>query len=60
MTERIVGKLGKLAPRRPEGLHMFAYYQASPLPTAPESVATPNVADWGMLGTAPLLGLYML
>ena len=50
MTERIVGKLGKLAPRRPEGLHMLAYYQASPLPTAPESVATPNVADWGMLG----------
>jgi len=34
MTERIVGKLGKLAPNRPNGLHMFAFYQSNPLPVA--------------------------
>jgi hypothetical protein len=50
MTDRIVGKLGKLAPKRPEGLHMFAYYQTSPLPAAPESVAVPAVENWQMLG----------
>jgi len=49
MTERIVGKLGKLAPRRPEGLHMLAFYQKNPLPVAPESVEVPAVNDWGML-----------
>ena len=47
--ERIVGKLGKLAPARPSGLHMMAFYQANPLPVAPESVAVPAVSDWRML-----------
>jgi len=50
MSDRIVGKLGKLAPRRPEGLHMLAYYQGNPLPAAPESVSVPTLDDWGMLG----------
>ena len=50
MTERIVGKLGRLAPKRPQGLHMLAYYQTNPLPAAPESVAVPPVSEWGMLG----------
>ena len=50
MTDRIVGKLGKLDPKRPDGLHMLAFYQSNPLPTAPESVVVPSVADWGMLG----------
>ena len=49
MTERIVGKLGKLAPHRPDGLHMLAFYQTNPLPAAPESVEVPKVNDWGML-----------
>ena len=49
MTERIVGKLGKLAPRRPEGLHMLAFYQTNPLPAAPDSVEVPAVNNWGML-----------
>ena len=48
--ERIVGKLGKLAPERPAGLHMLAYYQKTPLPAAPASVAVPKVSSWGMLG----------
>jgi len=49
MTDRIVGKLGKLAPKRPEGLHMFAFYQSNPLPVAPEKVNVPSVSDWRML-----------
>ena len=49
MTERIVGKLGKLAPHRPDGLHMLAFYQKNPLPIAPESVEVPKISDWGML-----------
>jgi len=47
--ERIVGKLGKLAPARPAGLHMLAFYQTNPLPAAPESVDVPNFGDWRML-----------
>jgi hypothetical protein len=50
MTDRIVGKLGKLDPKRPSGLHMLAFYQSNPLPPAPESVVVPSVPDWGMLG----------
>jgi hypothetical protein len=50
MTDRIVGKLGKLAPERPAGLHMLAFYQENPLPVAPATVEVPNVKDWGMLG----------
>lgn len=49
MTERVVGKLGKLAPHRPEGLHMLAFYQTNPLPAAPASVNVPSVSDWRML-----------
>ena len=48
--ERKVGKLGRLAPARPEGLHMLAYYQNSPLPAPPASVAVPTVSNWQMLG----------
>ena len=50
MTDRIVGKLGKLDPKRPSGLHMLAFYQSNPLPPAPESVVVPIVPNWGMLG----------
>jgi len=50
MSDRIFGKLGKLAPARPDGLHMLAFYQSNPLPKAPEKVTSPVVADWGMLG----------
>jgi hypothetical protein len=50
MTDRIVGKLGRLAPERPAGLHMLAYYQENPLPAAPASVDVPKVENWGMLG----------
>lgn len=50
MTDRIVGKLGKLDPKRPSGLHMLAFYQSNPLPPAPESVVVPSVPNWGMLG----------
>jgi hypothetical protein len=50
MTDRIVGKLGKLDPRRPAGLHQFAFYQGNPLPLAPDTVAVPNVVNWGILG----------
>jgi len=50
MTDRIVGKLGKLDPRRPAGLHQLAFYQGNPLPVAPDTVAVPNVANWGILG----------
>jgi len=50
MTDRIVGKLGKLDPRRPAGLHSLAFYQGNPLPAAPDSVITPNVPNWGVLG----------
>jgi hypothetical protein len=49
MTERIVGKLGKLAPKRPEGLHMLAFYQTNPLPAAPDKVNVPVLSDWRML-----------
>jgi len=49
MTDRIVGKLGKLAPKRPEGLRMLAFYQSNPLPVAPDKVNVPSVSDWGML-----------
>ena len=50
MTDRIVGKLGKLDPKRTSGLHMLAFYQSNPLPPAPESVVVPSVPNWGMLG----------
>ena len=50
MTDRIVGRLGKLAPKRPDGLHMLSFYQTCPLPAAPLSVDVPNVNNWGMLG----------
>jgi len=50
MTERIVGKLGKLDPKRPAGLHQLAFYQQNPLPVAPNKVDVPAVSDWGMLG----------
>jgi len=50
MSERNIGKLGKLAPQRPEGLHALAFYQKNPLPTAPVSVSVPKVASWEMLG----------
>ena len=50
MTDRIVGKLGKLDPKRPSGLHMLAFYQSNPLPPAPESVVVPSVPNWGLLG----------
>jgi len=50
MTDRIVGKLGKLDPRRPAGLHQLAYYQGNPLPVAPDTVPVPTVDNWGMLG----------
>ena len=45
MDDRIVGKLGKLDPKRPAGLHQLAFYQGSPLPVAPDTVAVPNVVD---------------
>ena len=48
-NDRIVGKLGRLAPNRPEGLHMLAFYQSNPLPVAPDTIPVPNVASWGML-----------
>jgi len=47
---RSIGKLGALAPKRPQGLHMLAYYQANPFPAAPENVAVPTVSDWQILG----------
>ena len=50
MSERIVGQLGRLPAKRPDGLHMFAYYQANPLPKAPLTLGTPNVKEWFMLG----------
>ena len=50
MTDRIIGKLGKLDPKRPAGLHMLAFYQGNPLPAAPDTVAVPTVDNWGMLG----------
>ena len=50
MDDRIVGKLGKLDPKRPAGLHQLAFYQGSPLPVAPDTVAVPNVDNWGILG----------
>lgn len=50
ITPRQIGKLGKLAPVRPVGSRMFAYYQTSPLPTPPVTVAVPAIQDWGMLG----------
>ena len=49
MSDRIVGKLGKLDPNRPDGLHMLAFYQSNPLPIAPDTVTPPTVSDWGML-----------
>jgi len=49
-NERIFGKLGKLAPKRPSGLHALAFYQTNPLPTAPDKVNVPNVANWDILG----------
>jgi len=51
MTEdRKVGLLGKLPAKRPDGLHMLAFYQSNPLPKAPDKVNVPGVADWQMLG----------
>jgi len=50
MTDRIIGKLGKLDPKRPAGLHALAFYQHNPLPAAPNKVDVPQINDWGMLG----------
>ena len=49
MSERVVGKLGKLAAVKPDGLHHLAHYQTAPLPTAPEEITVPTVDDWRML-----------
>lgn len=49
-TPRQIGKLGKLAPVRPDNSRMFAYYQTSPLPAPPATVKVPKVADWQMFG----------
>ena len=48
--ERKVGLLGALEPKRPEGLHMLAYYQSNPLPAPPEKVSVPTISNWQMLG----------
>ena len=51
MTEdRKVGLLGKLPAKRPDGLHMLAFYQSNPLPKAPDKVDAPGVPSWEMLG----------
>ncbi len=50
MSNRIVGQLGRLPAKRPDGLHMLAYYQENPLPKAPPTLGTPNVPEWLMLG----------
>ena len=49
MTDRIVGKLGKLPRKRPEGLRMLSAYQSNLLPPAPDKIDAPNVQDWRML-----------
>jgi hypothetical protein len=43
-------RLGRLPALFPAGLRDLTYYKAGPLPTAPASVAVPQIADWGMLG----------
>ncbi|MBU6427447.1 MAG: hypothetical protein KGR26_00405 [Cyanobacteria bacterium REEB65] len=43
-------KLGKLAAKFPGALRTLDFYVAGPLPAPPAAVATPAVADWGMLG----------
>lgn len=48
--ERKFGLLGKLPAKRPNGLHMLAFYQSSPLPKAPDKVNVPGVSNWQMLG----------
>jgi hypothetical protein len=50
MSERTPGLLGRLPAQRPDGLHMFAYYQSNPLPKAPPTLGTPAVPQWLMLG----------
>ena len=45
-------KLGRLAARRPVGLADLKVYLHNPLPDPPESVAAPQLADWGMLGNS--------
>jgi hypothetical protein len=50
MPERIAGRLGRQPAKRPDGLHMLAYYQENPLPKAPPNLGTPNVPNWYMLG----------
>ena len=50
MTDRKVGLLGGLPAKRPEGLHMLAFYQNNPLPKAPDKIDVPAVVNWGMLG----------
>jgi hypothetical protein len=49
MSERIVGRFGRMTPKRPEGLHQLASYQTNPLPPAPASVGVPAVPNWLML-----------
>jgi hypothetical protein len=46
---RTAGKLGRLPAIRPYGLRDLASYTKTRLPSPPAEVATPAVADWGML-----------
>ena len=48
--ERKIGKLGRLEPARPEGLHMLSFYQHNPLPKPPIVLEVPKVLNWGMMG----------
>ena len=50
MPDRIVGRLGRMPSKRPDGLHMLATYQTNPLPKAPPVKAIPNIPQWLMLG----------
>lgn len=50
MSERIPGRLGRMPAKRPDGLHMLAYYQTNPLPPAPATLGVPAVSEWFMLG----------
>ena len=51
MTEiREPGKLGKLAPKELDGLHLIEHYLVNPLPKAPATCDnTDGIEDWGML-----------
>lgn len=49
MSERVPGKLGKLAAVKPAGLHHLASYQSTPFPEGPEEIPVPTVDDWRML-----------